>query len=129
MNPLHTSSLAAPLGGAGVEVEMKKDPKTKRASSTDPGSTDPEGSPDLERGELRRRGESTAEIDKKGKEEVERTADKIQESAAGKGLGDHDAADGQGAVTQLQGGDKIETLYGKVFIAINFFQVRLLQGR
>ena len=33
------------------------------------------------------------------------------------------------AVTQLKGGDKIETLYGKVFIAINFFQVRLLQGR
>ena len=39
LNPLRTNSLAAPLGGAGVEVEMKKDPKTKRASSTDPDAT------------------------------------------------------------------------------------------
>ena len=39
-------------------------------------------------------------------------------------MGEMDAANSQGAMDKLPGGDNIETLFFKVFISINFLQVR-----
>ena len=56
--------------------------------------------------------------------QVEGLVGKAQEKALGKGMGELDAANSQGAMDKLRGGDSAETLFGKVFIGINFLQVR-----
>ena len=56
------------------------------------------------------------------KDQFEGGVGKAQEKAIGKGTGRMDAANSQGAMDKLRGGDNVETLFGKVFIAINFFQ-------
>lgn len=97
---------------------MKKDPGGKVTSLNGQ-----EDSTDLEKGESQQRRDSVDDdFDQKGRDEMERNVGKLQEKAAGKGLGEPDAADGKGAVTTLQGGEKIETLFGKIFISLNFFQ-------
>ena len=78
--------------------------------------------PGLEIGEGGRRESGRKEVKEKARNQVESGVEKSQEKATGTGMDGRAAADSQGATNKLKGGNNVETLFGKIFIGINFFQ-------